>query len=416
MAGLRNLIIDCGLNADGGHHLPHLAAVLAAIGAEPESTRILAGQTFQVHQAFGFPVDNCLDATGYEALSLEELRARDGDGARASHRLGLNLLALDAELSAAETVTVLNVTPVILSALVLWLRLRRKPFAKALHIYVLFGVGVEVRRHGGGLAAVEYDRTLSGFFREGLASLMKKAPKVRFLASSRAREISMSYLGASPVAQYGFGSAEPCREPGTKSGQGTHMLLYAGDAKLEKGIAVLPGLIETLCRRLPDTPLMVHVNDPLRHFDGVAARLRAMAERYPTVTLRLGSLSDQDYSRMIRDTKLAVLLHDVDFYHDMESGVAMDCMRAAVPLIAREGTLTAKDLRDHGGADFVFPAFGCLIEKITALLADPEKLKHSFGEVSSRVMRWNGALVPQVPGEARELSPAARALESAGLP
>lgn len=375
------VIIDCGLSTTGGHHFPHLQVVLDELGMNPQDVMILTNQSVGVSQVAGVQVRSCLSRTGYEGMSRPNSRIET----RACEGLGLDLLQNDAILAGADSLLVLNVTPVVLAGLMIWLRLRNRPFGGDLRLYMLTGIGIELRRAAPLPVYVEYKKEHANFFRSAIAELPLRAPAVKWHVTSPIRLRELKKLGAEPVSLYTLYSGKP--QGGfakQRLNKKNHILLFAGDAKAEKGLLHLPNLIRACHQAFPDKSLVAQINDSQDQFGGTLSRIQSETHDLPNFQLLLGRVSDKAYHRLISSAELVVLTHGQDHYRHMESGLANDCLRLDTPFLVRNGTLAAKNLAALGGGRFVYQNDQNIVGTLQDLLQNPCQTVQQFIQIANR--------------------------------
>lgn len=360
----RIVVIDAGLNLKGGHHPGHLRRVVQALDVAPEHIAILTNHDIDLTEIAGAPVLAMLPATGYEGF-LRKPGDSDAAGQEqaAAQALALALLRADPMLARAERVLVLNVTPITLAAVLHWSWLRGRRFEVPLSLYMLTGAGLEAGPEGFTIR----DAGRKALFETALRELPGRIARLRIHATSETRRAELEHLGARDVALYTLSMIEARPVSRSPSGGSGHILLYAGDAKVEKGIGDLPELIDRLQAVLPDQPLALHVNDAEAQFTPLLDQIRARLS--PMVSLQTGFLEQEAYRELLANARLVILLHRAESYRDMESGLANECFAAAIPLLCRHGTLVAQEMARHDGAEtFIFGDTAELAPRIVALL------------------------------------------------
>lgn len=373
----RIVVIDAGLNLKGGHHPGHLRRVVRALGVAPEQIAILTNRDIDLTEIAGAPVLALLPATGYEGfLRKPGDSAAAGQEQAAAQALALALLGADPMLARAERVLVLNVTPITLAAVLHWSWLRGRRFEVPLSLYMLTGAGLEAGPEG----FTVRDAGRKALFETALRELPGRIARLRIHATSETRRAELEHLGARDVALYTLSMIEARPVSRSPSGGSGHILLYAGDAKAEKGIADLPELIDRLQATLPDQPLALHVNDAEAQFTPLLDQVRARLS--PMVSLQTGFLPQEAYRRLLAEARLVILLHRAESYRDMESGLANECLAAAIPFLCRKGTLTAREIVRRGGERFVFTDEGELPRRVAQLVSPDSGMMESFGAVA----------------------------------
>src|SRR5205823_1433641 len=100
-------------------------------------------------------------------------------------------------------------------------------------------------------------------------------------------------------------------------------LLFAGDAKIDKGFLLVPQLAEALCARHPDWTFSIHANTAIagakvrQAFDA----LQALARQRGNLTVHGGRLSDEDYHALLESADCMVAPYDPAVYAGKSSGI-----------------------------------------------------------------------------------------------
>jgi hypothetical protein len=304
----------------------------------------------------GIQVESVLSATGYEGSSIY-----DGDRARAmqeeasaAQTLALDFLKIDSLFERATQILILNAGPAIIAALRLWIELRVRPLGAVLSIYMLAGVGIKLLVRSGGLRLVEYDQMRRRRLADDFLALHATTLSLKVYATSARRRIELQCLGVNDVSLYSISTAAGHESKGVHYKDPGYVLLYVGDAKIEKGFSQLPELVDTLRRSFPYLQLAAHSNDPNNRFPSASRRLNNLAAISDRFTFTEGKLTESEYKRLFDRTALVILLHDRDYYHDMESGISHECLLSGTLFICRTGTLIANELSDLGGQQFCY--------------------------------------------------------------
>ena len=126
------------------------------------------------------------------------------------------------------------------------------------------------------------------------------------------------------------------------------------------------------------------MNDGARVFEHVTQRLKALADTRDKLKVSFGRLSGPEYQSLLTAAELVILDQSPDYYHDMESGLANDCVRLKVPFLIPDGTLTARMLTACGGENFVFDGRRDLMTKLHKFHEDISATQRDFETVAKR--------------------------------
>jgi glycosyltransferase involved in cell wall biosynthesis len=126
--------------------------------------------------------------------------------------------------------------------------------------------------------------------------------------------------------------------------------LYAGAARQDKGFALIADLIELLVREGARTPVAVQVSAD--HYGKVDARTRADIARleasgYGALQLITRTLTPQEYAALFPGS-ICLQPYDRDEFRDRVSGVTLDALAHACPVVATSGTWSAQLIEPFG--------------------------------------------------------------------
>jgi hypothetical protein len=384
MTHLQNIIIDCGLSFFGGHHPAHLKAVLSALAARSNDTCILSnqdtGQGKANAEVNGIPLYPVLPVSGYEGISPlsgspEHLARQE---ALAARQLAEAFRAQDQLFQNAQKIYVLNVTPVVIAALHQWIEQRNQALTASLALYLLTGIGVSAFPDMGGINFVETNPRHRQIFECAFNVLAKNVPTFSLHVTSNLRRKELEFIGASDVSLYAITMTKPPRRSVPMRPSQGHVLLHAGDTKIEKGSWILPFLAAQMVRILPEKRMLIHLNGTGPRFSELLNALLDIAKSHPNLIIKQGFLPNAEYQSLLGQACLVVLLHEIDFYHDMESGLANECFAAGIPVLCRSGTLSARSLKSWGGHRFIYEMTSELVMRISEMLAPDSPIAGDF--------------------------------------
>ena len=127
-------------------------------------------------------------------------------------------------------------------------------------------------------------------------------------------------------------------------------LLYAGAARQDKGFSLIADLVELLAREDARIPIAVQVSAD--HYGKVDAQTRSdiarlQAAGYAALTLTRQSLTPQEYSALFPGS-ICLQPYDRDEVRDRVSGVTLDALAHACPIVATAGTWSAELIKPFG--------------------------------------------------------------------
>ncbi len=134
--------------------------------------------------------------------------------------------------------------------------------------------------------------------------------------------------------------------PASKSDQTVpfRQLVYAGAARQDKGFSLVVDLVELLARGNDPMPIAVQVSAD--HYGKVDAKTRAdiarlQAAGYAPLAVLPQTLTPQEYSALFAGS-ICLQPYDRDEFRDRVSGVTLDAMSHACPVVATAGTWSAE--------------------------------------------------------------------------
>ena len=127
-------------------------------------------------------------------------------------------------------------------------------------------------------------------------------------------------------------------------------LLYAGAARRDKGFSLIADLVELLAREGARTPIAVQVSAD--HYGKVDAQTRSDIARleaagYAPLALTPQTLKPEDYSALFPGS-ICLQPYDRGEFRDRVSGVTLDALAHACPVVATAGTWSAELIKPFG--------------------------------------------------------------------
>jgi hypothetical protein len=127
-------------------------------------------------------------------------------------------------------------------------------------------------------------------------------------------------------------------------------LTYLGDARTEKGFALLPQLIgslENTCLANGKAHFIVQCNYNIPQGEPKARLARTQLELVPEfVTLYKEPLTSEEYRRLLLSSDLLLLLYDASNYYARSSGILVEALAAGIPVIVPSGCWLARQFQN----------------------------------------------------------------------
>ena len=202
------------------------------------------------------------------------------------------------------------------------------------------------------------------------------------------RECGFANVAVAPIPVAGSGS-DPSTGPVPFS-----RLLYAGAARQDKGFPRVVDLIALLAARKDDLPVNVQVSpdhyeklDPATKSD--IERLRAI--RYPGLGIVEHALGQEEYRRLFEGA-VCLQPYDRDEFADRVSGVTLDALTAASPVVATSGTWIARLVERFGAGKAVEdPTPDRLLAAVSEVVADYARYRENAAEAGRVIREENSA-------------------------
>jgi glycosyltransferase involved in cell wall biosynthesis len=186
--------------------------------------------------------------------------------------------------------------------------------------------------------------------------LLRGVPTARFRLTTDSDRLAAEYeaLGATPVSVLPIPHTT---STGTRCADRTALppgarVVMLGDARTEKGFAVLAEAIERLRAegRVPETEFFIQANIE----SPVYAELRPARERLRAlrgVTLLERALSDREYQSVLESADLVVLPYDRGVYRSRTSGPFSEALATGIPVVCTEDTWMSDQLVRFGAGE-----------------------------------------------------------------
>lgn len=392
------IILDPNLDGEAGHHLAYDLAIAREAMARGEAVTIVANRRFEAREIEGVRILPHFTETCYALRHADPVTGAFDDFRHFNDLLQAELAALPrAEFRPGDAVLVPTVTENHLAGLVGWMK-SFDPLAAPLfviHLMMPSGFAVE----GDGRQAVE-EPLRALFYRLAERAAQGPGPAVHIFAS-----------GGQHAAEYGalFGREVPAHplplrpEPAARPGAvARRALLFAGDARLDKGLALLPDLATALAAAHPDWTFAAHVNAGNAHGEAraAAARLAEAAEGVANLELAGGRLAPEDYLALLRGVRLALFPYDPELYRRKSSGVLWEAISLGLPVLVPQGTWLEYEARHWGAGHVAYAAhdpaaIAAAFAEALPRIAELEAASASAGE-RYRAANGPGALMDQV--------------------
>jgi len=384
------IILDPNLDGEAGHHLAYDLAIAREAISRGESATIVANRRFPAAEAEGVRILPHFTETCYAIRHDDPVTGRFDDYRHFNDLLQAELATLPrGEFRATDCVLVPTVTETQLAGYIGWMKGFDPAEAPLFLIHLMMPSGLAVED---GAARVE-DPLRALFYRLADRAAQEAGAPVHLFAS-----------GGQHAAEYGalFGRAvephplplrpEPGPAPATPP---RRALLFAGDARADKGIGLLPDLVPLLAEAHPDWRFVAHVNaarawGPAR---AAAGALAGIAAGLPAFDLAGGRLPPEDYLALLRGAGIALFPYDPELYRRKSSGVLWEAVSLGLPVIVPAGTWLAHEAAHWGAGHVTYAAQepAAVAGAFAAALPRIGELRAASAAAAARYRAANGA-------------------------
>jgi len=158
------------------------------------------------------------------------------------------------------------------------------------------------------------------------------------------------------------------------------ILLYMGDAKLDKGLHILPDIIARLRKTDVAATFVIHLSGSMtERYAWIIERIRQAAKGDERFELMEGRLSEQTYYDLWDHADAVVLCYHPGVYARKTSGICWDAMNRGIPAVAIADTWHMLELSRYDYPVVPAPAFLAkpLVEAILTLIAQLPELSQA---------------------------------------
>ncbi len=385
------IILDPNLEGEAGHHLAYDLAIAREAMARGQAATIVANRRFPATAVQGVRVLPHFTATTYAVRHEDPVTGRFDDIRHFNDLLGAELALLPADLAGpCDAVLAPTVTETHLAGLIGWMKAFDPAAAPLFVVHLMFPSGV-ARDAAGGMVVEDPIAALAYRLAGRVAD--QPGPPVHLFASGPQHAEEFGLLFGRPVPAHPL----PIRPepPATPASSGDRALLFAGDARTDKGIALLPDLLDLLAPAHPGWTFAAHVNAEAAWGAAAAAAvaLRARAAAHPNASFAEGRLPPEAYLALLAGARLALLPYDPVGYRRKSSGVLWEAVSLGVPLVVPAGTWLENEARHWGAghACFAAPEPGAIAAALAGAIDGIEALAAASAVAALRYRAANGA-------------------------
>ncbi|MEO3474423.1 hypothetical protein AAFN86_21325 [Roseomonas sp. CAU 1739] len=392
------VILDPNLEGEAGHHLAYDMAIAREARARGEAVTIVAHRRFAAATIEGVRILPHFTSSTYAELHKDPVTGAMDDWRHFNDLLQAELALLPrSEFGPADAVLVPTATENHLAGYIGWMKGFDPLEAPLFLLHLMFPSGVAVDAAG---QEVVEDRLRALFYRLADRAALEEGPPVHLFASGLQHATEFSALFRRPIPAHPL----PIRpEPGSApASPPQRALLFAGDARIDKGIALLPDLIPRLAAMHPDWRLVAHVNGNSAWGAAKAASeaLAALPASVPALDLAGGRLAPADYLALARGVGIALFPYDPVLYRRKSSGVLWETISLGTPVVVPAGTWLENEARHWGAGHIAYATHSAeaIADAFQAALPRIGELRTLSAAAGVRYRAANGAsaLIDQI--------------------
>ena len=387
------ILIDPNLKDLHGHHMEWDLAIAAQARSRGEDVIIFAHRECPLPSKNGVEIAPLFSCTTYEARYKDKVSGKFEDFSYFNDVLALELAAIPREkLRACDAVLVPTLTENHLLGYVSWMRTFDAPRAPLFVIYLMFPSGLDVS--GIGEPAI-CDPFQALFYKLAFRRAAEPGAPIHFFGGGRQLAREFSELIGQTIQAHPVPIDMVSQNPRRGQDRPTAML-FAGDAKADKGFVLVPDLADRLCAEFPDWRFLIHANSgsawgPARRaFNRMTDEI---APRHENLVVHTGRLSGEDYLRLMDEADCLVSTYDPVVYARKSSGVAWEAISLGLPMLVPAQTWLEKEVRewDAGYESYENHSVEGIAEKFAAFAQRLPGLVEKSAQAAKSFQLQNGA-------------------------
>ena len=371
------VLVDPSLEARSSHHYVYNSALAREATARGWKVQIIANKRFPFDTLDGTPVLRHFKTNGYPAIPADPVRGYYDTFKAGNDALFDELIALPQSMFPGGAMVVCpTATEHQLFGLARWAEVFPAPSAPQFVAWLMLPAGVTADAEMPGKVEV-YDSTRALFYRLATDQVKSLGGRVALFGSGRAHAADYQALARMPIEAHPVLMSVTAPSPTEAEPERSQILLYAGDAKLDKGLGHVPDLAAQLRKDHPDHPVVIHANfttawGPVTEHQKIVDRLPLLDEQ---IIVKGGMIGAAEYTKLYSDSVIAVLSYDPEEYRYKSSGVLWESIAMGLPVVVPAGTWLENEVKSWGGIYETFEAWtpasiGSAIDRLLPRAAD----------------------------------------------
>lgn len=341
---MRLVLLDAQLEHIHGHHALYDRVIAREIRQRGHEAVIIANQRLERTEMDGVPVFPLLETTCYRQFSQDPVFGAYDDVSAGNRAVFDELSALPQDFfRRSDLVVVHTVSQTSLLGLVTWIASLPQGRGPRFCIFLMLPSGIGFDADG----RIDMDNPAAATaYREAFRRARDSGADVTFMASGHQHARQFSALAEEDIPPHALLTSFDDSPSGAALKQ-NQVLLFAGDAKMNKGLGTLPELVQELCPHHPEYQFVIHANPGPAWGEALTTldKLRRIAGSHPNLDLRLGVLDTDEYGALLTDSALVFLPYDPEEYRRKSSGVVWEAIASQSFLIVPADTWLEQECR-----------------------------------------------------------------------
>jgi hypothetical protein len=387
-------ILDPNLDTQHGHHLNWDLSIAREAVDRGEDVTIYANRVFAAAVPDTVTVVPYFSHSTYLRRSQDRITGRFDDFRHFNDILAEELEALPRGMFAAtDVVLVPTLSENHCLAYVAWAKQFDPVSAPLFVVHLMFPSGVVPTGAPGGYTVADPLQALFYRLAFDVADKPGGAP-IYFFGGGRQIAREFSCLSGRTIEPHPVPIRPERRRPLSREGRPV-ALLYAGDAKIEKGIHLLPELAARLCAAHPEWDFTAHVNSSTSWGEALQAceALRQSVESLANFRLYQGHLSPEAYLDFLEEARCLLCTYDPEVYARKSSGVIWECISLGIPMLVPAGCWLEKEAEEWRAGYLSFRPYDldAMCGEFGRFAAKLGALETTSAEAARQYQSFNGA-------------------------
>ena len=394
------ILLDPNLKDPHGHHMEWDFAIAAEARLRGEDAIIFAHRDCRLPSRDGLEIVPLFSCTTYEVRHDDKITGKFDNFSYLNDVLAHELESIPREkLRAADAVLVPTLNENHLLGYVSWMRTFEPSRAPLFVVYLMFPSGLSVSDEG---EPAVCDPFQALFYKLAFRRAAEPGVRIHFFGGGRQLAREYSELIGATIEAHPVPIDVVSRNAQRGQGRPT-ALLFAGDAKADKGFGLVPDLADRLCAEFKDWRFLVHANSGPAWGPALQALNRLtteIASRHENLVVHTDRLSEQDYLQLMDQADCLVSTYDPVVYARKSSGVIWEAISLGIPMLAPAQTWLEKEAKEWGAGYCAYATHSVddICEKFAQFAPRLADLLEKSAQAAKSFQQHNGvrALINQI--------------------